>query len=100
MSKEGEQKTNYSGIAGVVLGIQSIVFSSLSGVILGIVGLIFSIKQRKYNPNSWSKAGIILNIIGIILSIATVVAGYYYISNSQEIQAQLQQQIGALSAAK
>ena len=65
-------KDNSFGIAGVVLGIISVLFLS-NGIITGIIGLVFSLKQKKLNANKWSKAGIILNVIGIILGIAMLI---------------------------
>ena len=67
MSKKSED--NSFGVAGVVLGIISIVLVGSLGVVLGIVGVIFGINQKKIKNNSWAKWGIILNIIGIVLGI-------------------------------
>ncbi len=87
---KGESDNSF-GIAGVVLGILSIVFSSITGVVLGIVGLVFSTKQNKIAKNKWSKAGKILNIIGIILGIILFIFALTSILKSQAFLSQVQQ---------
>lgn len=67
-----EQKENGLAVAGLVLGIISIVFAFLFvwiGLIAGIVGIILSVKGRK-NPTKkgLATAGMVLSIIGTSLS--------------------------------
>lgn len=69
-------------IAGLVLGILSVVFSCCYGigVILGVVGLILAILARKSgNKEGVCTAGIVLSIIGVVLGIImfilTVIVG-------------------------
>lgn len=90
MSKEGD---NSFGVAGVVLGILSIIFISINGlgIVIAIVGLVFSNIQRRKMANKWSKAGIILNIIGIVLGIILIIGLIYILKNNPQIVQQLQQ---------
>lgn len=85
--EDGVNRDNSFGVAGVVLGILSIVSLSVLGIILGIAGLVFSLKQNKHGKNKWSKAGIILNIIGIILGIAAIV---FFVNYLPDYLSQLQ----------
>ncbi len=81
---------NSFGVAGVILGILSIVFSSITGVILGVIGLIFSIKQDKIAKNKWAKSGKVLNIIGIIIGIVFFIYALNSILNNPDFLSQLQ----------
>ncbi|MBX4212258.1 hypothetical protein KW787_02255 [Candidatus Pacearchaeota archaeon] len=88
--KKEEYKDNSFGVAGVILGILSIIFvgSPFAGIAVGILAIIFSIKQKKHHANKWSKAAKILGIIGIILSIIVFAAGAYYISTNPDLLSQ------------
>ncbi len=73
MAKEVYERDNSFGVAGVVLGVMSILSVSAMGIVTGVVGLVFSIMQNKKGKNKWSTAGIALNIIGIILGIIAII---------------------------
>lgn len=96
MAKKGANIENNFGVLGVGLGIVALFFSlvqPLMGGLMGVVGLIISSKQKKVNPNSWSKAGIILNIISIILAIALMILLFTFLrelTNDPALLAQLQ----------
>lgn len=90
--KKGEKKSstadNSSGVAAVVLGIQSISFSlvtPLMGIILGIISLVFARKQAEKAPNNWSTAGKVLSITGIVIGILQVALLTYLLSNNPEL---------------
>lgn len=83
-----EMSDNSFGVAGVILGILSVLSLSFIGIIFGIIGLVFSMRQAKIEKNKWSKAGMILNGIGIILGIAAIILLVNYIP---DYLAQLQQ---------
>jgi hypothetical protein len=73
------------GVAGFILGIESIIFSLLIpgiGIILSINGFIFCIMQQKRNSTKKGKVGLILNIVGFILGIIIIVLliSIYYLS--------------------
>ena len=89
--EESQMNDNSFGVAGVILGILSIVFSSITGVILGIIGLVFSMKQNKIMKNKWARAGTILNIIGIIIGIVFFVYALNSLLNNPDFLSQLQQ---------
>lgn len=83
MKKEDLKNDNSFGIAGVSLGISSIVLASFNGLLLGIVALVFAMKQQKKSPNSWGKNGKIVAIVGIILSILSVILSFWIAQNPQ-----------------
>ena len=66
------QEKNPMAIAGLVLGIVSVVFSFLYvwiGLITGIVGIVLSVKGRKIvAKKGMATAGLVLSIIGVALS--------------------------------
>ena len=72
-------------IAGMVLGICSIVFAVWLGFILGILAIIFSIVGIKRGKNGMAIAGLVTGIIGLSISVLIVafVAVGFYIDNSQ-----------------
>lgn len=63
---------NPMAIAGLVLGIVSVVFSFLYvwiGLIAGVVGIILSVKGRKIQAKKgMATAGLVLSIVGVCLS--------------------------------
>ena len=67
-------------VAGLILGILSLVGGSIPGVnvfpmwLLGIVGIILSSIARKKQPSGVATAGLVLSIIGTILSLITFIA--------------------------
>ena len=68
-------------IAGLVLGILSIVGGSIPGLnafpmwLFGIVGIVLSVIARKSGQQtSMATAGLVLSIIGTILSLITFIA--------------------------
>ena len=67
-------------VAGLVLGILSLVGGSIPGAnafpmwLFGIVGIILSAIARKNQPSGIATAGLVLSIIGTILSIITFIA--------------------------
>ena len=66
-------------VAGLVLGIVSIVFSFIGlgfpiGAILGVVGIILSVVAKKKAPTGMATAGLVLSIIGTILCLLLFVA--------------------------
>ncbi len=66
-----EQKSNTLAVAGLVLGILSVVFAFLFtwiGLIAGIVGIVLSVKGRKSEKKGMATAGMVLSIIGTSLS--------------------------------
>lgn len=72
MQNQGN-KTNGMAVAGLVLGIVSIVFCWVPflGVILGVVGLILSVMGRKQclpGQTGMATAGLVLAIIGLCIS--------------------------------
>lgn len=68
--------THTDAVAGLVLGIASIVtslFAGLIGVILGIIGLVFSIRGRRdYERRGMATAGMVCSIIGMIISVLAI----------------------------
>lgn len=66
------EEKNPMAIAGLVLGIVSIVFSFLYvwiGLATGIVGIVLSVKGRKLiAKKGLATAGLVLSIIGVSLS--------------------------------
>ena len=68
------------GVAGLVLGILSLVGGSIPGAnvfpmwLFGIVGIILSAIARKKQPSGVATAGLVLSIIGTILSLITFIA--------------------------
>lgn len=69
---------NGFGIAGLVLGISSIltsIFIPLIAVITGILGIIFSIKQKNESPNGMATAGLVTSIIGLVIGVINWVVG-------------------------
>lgn len=72
----GANKANGLQIAGLVLGIISIVICCCYGVpsiILGIIGMICAIMGNKENKHSVGTAGLVCSIIGLILGIIMLV---------------------------
>ena len=73
-------KTNGMAIAGLVLGIVSLVFCWIAfvGLIAGIVGLILSVMGRKNcqpGQTGMVTAGLVLSIIGVVFSGIWTVCG-------------------------
>jgi vacuolar-type H+-ATPase subunit I/STV1 len=87
--KKGAEEHNSFGVAGVTLGILSIVLglfvNPLVGIILGVIGLVFSKKQHQQESTKWSRAARTLSIIGIVAGVVvlilSVVASYYFAQN-------------------
>lgn len=80
---QNAQKTDGKSVAGLVLGIISILFTCSygAGIIFGIAGLVFSVLARKdaktkpefsSSSNSMANAGMICSIIGIVLSVLVI----------------------------
>ncbi len=65
-----EIKEDRYGIAGLILGVLSVLYSwfPFIGLGIGIAGLIFSIKQEKIRSTSVTTGGKITSIIGLVLS--------------------------------
>ena len=67
-------------VAGLILGILSLIGGSIPGVnafplwLLGVVGIILSSLARKKQPSGVATAGLVLSIIGTILSLITFIA--------------------------
>ena len=67
-------------VAGLVLGILSLIGGSIPGInafpcwLFGIVGIILSVIARKKQPSGIATAGLVLSIIGTVLSLITFVA--------------------------
>jgi hypothetical protein len=70
-----KQDSNGLGIAGLILGIGSIILSWVPffGFVSGIIGLILSMKQRKIIPNGIATGGLVTSIIGIVLSVLCLI---------------------------
>ncbi|MEK6908635.1 MAG: hypothetical protein AABX23_01115 [Nanoarchaeota archaeon] len=81
VDKEIRHHDNSAGIAGLVLGILS-VMSGVPGLLLGFIGFWFSLHQHKHSKNKWSKWGIALNIIGFVLAIVLTVYLSIFVRNS------------------
>jgi hypothetical protein len=64
-------QSNGLGVAGLVLGIASIVLCWVPflGLASGIVGLVCSVKQRKAFPNGIATGGLVTSIIGTVFSV-------------------------------
>ena len=86
-----DKQSSSKSIAGLVLGIISVVFSlccccpyiSGLGAILGIVGLVLAILGKKESPyDGKSTAAIILSAIGIVLGVLITIYALYCISNA------------------
>ncbi len=74
MSEE-PKRTNGMQIAGLVLGIISILFGccgSWIAVVLGVVGLILAIIGNKKGKNGVGTAGLVCSIIGIALAVIMI----------------------------
>lgn len=69
---ENTTQKNPMAIAGLVLGIVSVVFAFLYvwiGLVTGIVGIVLSVKGRKIpSKKGMATAGLVLSIIGTSLS--------------------------------
>jgi len=63
---------NSCGVAGVTLGIMSLLMVGSLGIVAGIIGLFFSLKQKKMKVNAWAKWGIALNVVRIILGVVAI----------------------------
>ena len=71
-----EKKNSPYSIAGLVLGIVSIVFGCLSstiflgilGLVCGIVGIILAVRGRKEQPGTMATAGLVVSIVGTCIS--------------------------------
>lgn len=77
MNNNGKSNANGLAVAGLVLGIVSVVFAFLFswvGLIAGVVGIILSVKGRKSEEKrGMATAGLVLSIIGTALSGIVVV---------------------------
>jgi hypothetical protein len=68
------------GVAGLILGIFSLIGGSIPGVnafplwLLGIIGIILSSIARKKGGGGVATAGLVLSIIGTVLSLITFIA--------------------------
>lgn len=76
-----QTKIKSLGIAGLVLGISSIITSiiPLLGVPLGILAIIFSVMQKKRYPIGMATAGLVTGIIGIVLSVLVFILTFAYL---------------------
>lgn len=67
-----QQENNSMAIAGLVLGIVSVVFSFLYtwiGLIAGVIAIILSVKGRKIeSKKGMATAGLVLGIVGTSIS--------------------------------
>jgi len=67
-------------VAGLVLGILSLVGGSIPGAnafpmwLFGIVGIVISTIARKRESSGMATAGLVLSIIGTVLSLITFIA--------------------------
>ena len=71
MNNHVNSNANGLAIAGLVLGIISIVFAFLYfwvGLIVGIIGIILSVKGRESEKKSMATAGLVCSIVGTALS--------------------------------
>ncbi len=86
---EQPKKSNGLAIAGMVLGIISIIgacCSPIVGVALAIGGLVCSIMSKKQGPSGMATAGLVCSIIGIVIAVINAVAGAVLIANMPELQ--------------
>lgn len=62
------------GIAGMVLGIITIVFCWIIYIsfFTGIIGIILSVISNKKNSNGYAKAGLATSIIGLVLGVGLI----------------------------
>ncbi len=70
-------QNNGLAIAGMVLGICSVVFVFIVwilGIIMAVVGLVLSIVARKQNPSSMATAGLVLNIVALAITVVVFLA--------------------------
>ncbi len=70
-------QNNGMAIAGMVLGICSVIFVFIFwiiGIILAVVGLILSIMARKQTPSGMATAGLVLNIVALAICAVVVLA--------------------------
>lgn len=70
------QSTSGVQVAGLVLGILSIVtccFYGVPGLILGIIGLVCAIKGRKHSRSGIGTAGLVCSIIGLVFSVISTI---------------------------
>ena len=70
-----DSSKNGMAIAGLVLGIVSLVFSFFIGwlgLIAGVVGIVLSVKGRQSEKKGLGTAGLVCSIIGTVLSLLTL----------------------------
>ena len=90
-----EQQSNGKAIAGLVLGIVSIVLIffgayGVFGLICGVIGIILSIKARNENPTGIVTAGFVCSIIGTVLCAVGFVACACLLGGLASVGASLQ----------
>lgn len=86
-STEEADKTPGLSIAGLVLGIISIVFSCCGcfSVAFGIAGLIMSIIGNSKKKTSAGTAGLICSIVGIVLSLILIIVSAVFSINLSDM---------------
>ncbi|MCD7835346.1 MAG: hypothetical protein LUG83_01525 [Lachnospiraceae bacterium] len=69
-----QENNNGLAVAGLVMGIISILFSCCygAGIIFGVAGWICSAMANKKNPTGLGKGGLITSIVGTVLSILII----------------------------
>lgn len=73
-----KKPVNGFAIAGMVIGILSLVLCCCSeyiGLVLGILAIIFSIIAKKQGPSGMATAGLICGIIALVLSVVSYYIG-------------------------
>lgn len=74
-----KKPVNGFAIAGMVIGILSLVLCCCSeyiGLVLGILAIIFSIIAKKQGPSGMATAGLICGIIALVLSAVSIILGF------------------------
>jgi len=69
MTKD-QKKTHGWGIAGMILGILSLILflAPYIGIFLAILAVVFYGVQKKHEPTGLATAGLVTGIIGIVLN--------------------------------
>lgn len=68
---------NGMAIAGMVLGICSVVFVfifAFAGIVMAVVGLVLSIMAGKQSPSGMATAGLVLNIVSLAICAVVILA--------------------------